>query len=398
MRLRPHCTKAGFVHPHWYSRYAQTRSTAMRSLRFLPLFLLIPLLASSADAQTRGDRPDNYYAAGSRVVIATPMPADVLVAGREVDIKQPVTGDILAAGRRIELAAMAENDVRLAGSEVIVNGPVLGDVTIAGGSVSLGRNAHIEGRSWITGRVVQIDGVLDRELNVAAAQVIIAGELRKPVRIVAEKLDVRPGARLLAPVIYRGANEATIAKDATVIGPITFTRIDAREARHARQWPAASTFLFVTHLFLAGLLVIVFMPRTERSVIDTLRVQPLKSLLAGFTLLVTVPIAALLLIVTILGLPLGLVLAAAYAVALFGGVLTTAFFLGDAEARWLNPQRETTRGRQAALLLAGVLTLALLRIVLGGVAVFLAIVFGLGALSVWLYQTYVRATHVPAAA
>ena len=140
------------------------------------------------------------------------------------------------------------------------------------------------------------------------------------------------------------------------------------------------------------------MPRTERSVIGTLRAQPLKSLLAGFTLLITVPIAALLLIVTVLGLPVGLVLAAAYAVALFAGVLTTAFFLGDAEARWLNPQTETTRGRQAALLLAGVLTLALLRTVLGGVAVFLAILFGLGALSVWLYQTYVRATHAPAAA
>jgi hypothetical protein len=75
-------------------------------------------------------------------------------------------------------------------------------------------------------------------------------------------------------------------------------------------------------------------------------------------------------------------------------VLTTAFFLGDAEARWLKPQPET-RGRQALMLLAGVLTLALLRVMLGGVAVFVAVLFGLGALSVWLYQTYVRATHAP---
>jgi len=370
----------------------------MRTLRFVPLLLVIPFLAPPAGAQTRAGRPDNYYAAGNRVVISTPMPADILVAGREIEIKQPIAGDILAAGRRIELAARADDDVRVAGSEVIVNAPVLGDVTIAGGTVSLGRSAHIDGRTWITGRVVQIDGVLERELNIAAAQVVISGELRKPVRIVAEKLDVRSGAQLLAPVTYRGANAATVAKDATVTGPITFTRIDPREARRARQWPAASTFLFVTHLFLAGLVVIVFMPRTERSVIETLRLQPLKSLLAGFTLLITVPIAALLLIVTVLGLPIGLVLAATYAVALFAGVLTTAFFLGDAEARWLNPQTETTRSRQAALLLAGVLTLALLRIVLGGVAVFFAILFGLGALSVWLYQTYVRATHAPAAA
>jgi len=240
--------------------------------------------------------------------------------------------------------------------------------------------------------------VLARELNVAAAEVVITGELQKPVHIVAEKLDVRSGARVLAPVTYRGATEATIAKDATVTGPISFTRIDAREAQRARAWPAASTFLFVTHLFLAGLLVIAFTPRVERSVIETLRAQPLNSLLAGFTLLITVPIVALLLIVTVLGLPIGLVLAATYAVALFAGVLTTAFFLGDAEARWLKPQAEMSRGRQAALLLAGVLTLALLRMVFGGFAVFLAILFGLGALSVSFRQAYIRVTRTSATA
>jgi hypothetical protein len=286
----------------------------------------------------------------------------------------------------------------VAASDVTINAPIAGDVTIAGRSVRLGPEARVSGRSWITGASVQINGVLERELNVAAAEVVIAGEVQKPVRIVAEKLDIRSGARLLAPVTYRGTKEATIAKDATVTGPFTFTRIEARDARRERQLPAASTFLFTMHLFLAGLLVIAFMPRTERSVIDTLRAQPLKSFLAGITLLLTVPIAALFLMLTVLGLPIGLVLAATYAVALFAGVLTTAFFLGDAEARWLKPQAKETRGRRALMLLAGVLTLALLRMVLGGLAVFVAILFGFGALSVWLYQAYVSVARAPATA
>lgn len=377
----------------------------MRTPRFItPLLALvvplvlpfIPLLAALARAQTPAARPDNYYAAGNRIVISTPMPADVLVVGREVDIRKPVAGDIVAAGWRIDLAATAEDDVRVAGSEVSVDAPVNGDVTIAGGSVRLGPGAHVSGRGWITGGSVEINGVLERELTVAAGEVVIAGEVRQPIRIVAEKLDVRSGARILAPVTYRGATEATIAPDATVTGPFTFTRIDAREARRERAWPALSTFLFTTHLFFAGLLVILFLPRTEQSVIATLRAQPLKSLLAGVTLLVTVPIAALVLMLTVLALPIGLVLAAVYAVALFAGVLTTAFFLGDAESRWLKPQAKTTRGQQALLLLAGVLTLALLRVMLGGFAIFVAILFGLGALSVWLYQAYVRATQAPA--
>jgi hypothetical protein len=66
------------------------------------------------------------------------------------------------------------------------------------------------------------------------------------------------------------------------------------------------------------------------------------------------------------------------------GVLTTAFFLGDAEARLLTPPAVQTRGQQALVLLAGVLTLAVLRVVLGGFAVFISMLFGLGALGVWL--------------
>ena len=368
-------------------------------MRFISLLLALALglilsvvsPVTPAVAQTQGVRPDNYYAAGNRVVISTPMPADVLVAGREVDITQPIAGDILAAAWRVELAAAAEDDLRVAGSEIVVDAPVKGDVTIAGGSIRLGPKAHVSGRSWITGRSVQIDGLLERELSVAAAEVVIAGEIREPLRIVADKLDIRPGARVLAPVTYRGANEATIAKDATVTGPFTFTRIDMREARRERELPAVSTFLFTMHLFLAGLLVIMFVPRIEGSMIATLRAQPLKSFLAGFILLFTVPIAVLLLMLSVLGLPISLVLAAAYAVALFAGLLTTAFFLGDAEARWLRPLLVRTRGQQALMLLAGVLTLAVLRLMFGGFAVFVGILFGFGALSVWLYEACARA-------
>jgi hypothetical protein len=375
----------------------------MRTPRFtfiaallLPI-LLVMLVASPAAAQSAG-RPDNYYGAGKRVEIATPMAGDVIAAGREIVIKQPVAGDILAAGWHVELAGRADDDVRVAGSQVDINAPVAGDLTIAGGSITVGPHAQVSGRSWITGQTVRIDGVLERELEVAAAEVVIAGEVRKPVRIIAEKLDILPGAQVLAGLTYRGPREAAIAKDATVTGPITFTRIDARDAQRERGPRAVATLLFVTQVFLAGLLVIVFMPRIERSVVATLRARPLPSFLAGGTLLVTVPIVALVLILTLFALPLGLMLAALYAVALFAGVLTTAFFLGDAEARWLKPPAQITRGREALVLLAGVVTLAVLRTMFGGVAMFVAILFGLGALSVSLYQMYIGPSHAPATA
>jgi len=341
-------------------------------------------------ANSQPAHADNYYAAGNRVEITTPMPADVIVAGRQIDIVQPVAGDILAAGWRVVLSARADDDVRIAAGEVTINAPVTGDLTLAGGDVTIGPQAHVSGRSWLTGRTVRIEGVLERDLEVAGATVEIAGEIRKSVRVVAEKLEIGPSARILGPLTYRGSTVARIAEGAVVNGPITYDRIPEREAQRARSFLGISSLLFAVHLLFAGFLVVIFLPRVETSVVATLRAQPGKSLLAGFALLVTTPVAALLLVISVFGLPIGLAMGALYFVALFGGVLATAFFVGDMEARLLRSGPIVTRGQHAMLLLAGVLTLALLRSLLGGVIVFVSLIFGLGALMLSAYQTYSR--------
>jgi hypothetical protein len=267
-------------------------------------------------------------------------------------------------------------------------------VTLAGGDVTVGQDARVGGRSWITGNSVRVAGSFDRELQIAGATVQISGETRQPLRVIADKLEILPGARVLAGLSYKSPTEARVVEGATVSGPITFDRIPQREARRAREFPTASSLLFGFHLFFAGLLVILFLPRLETSVVATLRASPWRSLLAGFVLLVTTPVAALLLVVSVLGLPIGLVLAASYAIALFVGVLITAFYVGDVEARLLSSEPIATRGQHTLLLIAGVATLVILRTLLGGIVVLVCVLFGVGALALRLYDAYAQ----PAAA
>ena len=333
-------------------------------------------------------RADNYYAAGNHIEIATAMPADVIVAGRQVDISQSVAGDILAAGWRVTLSGRADDDVRIAGGEVIVDAPVAGDLTAGGGDVTIGPLTRVGGRSWLTGRNVRVAGHFDRDLQIAGATVEISGEIRQPLRVVAEHLEILSSARILGPVFYQGSSEMHVADGAMINGPITYDRIPQQEAARARAFPTVSSLLFATHLLLAGLLVVIFLPRVETSVVATLRAQPGASLVAGLALLVSTPIAAVLLVVSVLGTPIGLAIGALYLVALFGAVLATAFFVGDAEVRLFRAGPVATKGQHAVLLFAGVLTLAFLRAVLGGVIVFASVIFGLGTLMLTAYRTY----------
>ena len=358
------------------------------------LAVAVALMALSGTTPVRGQdaatavHPDNYYAAAERIDITSPMGADVIVAARTVQVEQPVSGDIMAAGWHLRVTAPAHDDVRLAGGDITVDSSVDGDMTLAGGEITVGPATHVRGRAWMTGNTVRTNGIFEREVQIAAQTVQIGGELRLPVRVIAEKLEILPGARVLAPLTYKGTTEAVVAGDAVLSSPITFERIKPAEARGARSWPAASTLFFAVHLFVAGLLALYLVPKFEPSVVSTLRTQPMRSLVTGFVLLVTVPIAALMLVVSMFALPVGVALGMAYAMALFIGVLVTAFFVGDFEARLFKWAPASTRRQQGLLLLAGVLTLAVLRLVLGGVVVFLSVLFGGGALMLWLYDAY----------
>ena len=342
---------------------------------------------SPAQAPNHVRPNDNFYGASNRILIDTPVGGDVVAAARVLDINHEVAGDVLAAGWRVSLARHAFDDVRMAGGEVQVNAPVDGDLTLAGGDVTVGPQAHVAGRAWLTGSTVRIDGVFNRELQIAGGTVDIAGEVRQPLTIVAETLRIHPTAKILAALNYKSPREAQVMDGASVAGPITYTRIDAEEARRARSRTGVSSVLFVVNLFVAGLLFFLLLPRVAAAGVETLRAQPGRSLLLGFALLVCTPLAALILVVTVIGLPIGVSLVALYLVALLFGVLTAAYCIGELEATWLRATPTTTLARRAAVLAAGVLTLAALRAIVGGLAVFAAILFGLGALALWTYRT-----------
>jgi cytoskeletal protein CcmA (bactofilin family) len=357
-------------------------------LRLAPAgFALALLLAPAAD---------NYYGASNHILITTPIGGDAVVAGRVVDINERVAGDVLAAGWRVSLIKPAADDVRVAGAEVFVNAPVEGDLTLAGGDVTIGADTHVAGRAWLSGGTVRTSGVFDRDLHIAGGTVVVDGEVRETVTIIAETLEIRPTAKLAGPLTYRSPREAQIGAGAAITGPVSYTKIEPQEAKRARSPWGFSNLLFAVNVFLAGLLFFVLLPRVADAAVATLRAQPGRSLLLGFAMLVTVPFAALLLVVTVFGAPIGISMVALYFVALLLGLLTAAYCIGELEARWLRRPVMPTAGGRAAILVAGVLTLVVLRALVGGLAVFTAIVFGLGALALWTYRTYWSAPIAPA--
>ncbi len=109
------------------------------------------------------------------------------------------------------------------------------------------------------------------------------------------------------------------------------------------------------------------------------------------------PVAVVRLMVTLVGAPLGLAVAALYGVALLVGYLIAAFFLGDLGDRLLRRGAPPTTGSRLAFLVAALVALALLRLipVAGGAVLFLALVLGLGAWTIRGYREFLGGLRPP---
>ena len=115
---------------------------------------------------------------------------------------------------------------------------------------------------------------------------------------------------------------------------------------------------------------------------QVLRALPGMSLLLGFVLLVCVPAAALILMITIIGIPLALVTIALYLALLPVGYASAGIALGAWALQRFKSDRASQRGWRIASALLAVLLLALLGRIpaVGAIVGFASLVAGLGAL------------------
>jgi hypothetical protein len=141
----------------------------------------------------------------------------------------------------------------------------------------------------------------------------------------------------------------------------------------------AGTLFFAVSTFLFGLILLVFTPGSVEQGISVLRSRPGKSLFWGLAVFFGVPIFAVLLMVTIVGIPIGVATLLTLPLLLLLGFTTGVLGLSD----WvLNRSGEGKRtGQRLLLLAAGVVIYAALSFVPFVETLFfvLVLLIGLGA-------------------
>ena len=146
-------------------------------------------------------------------------------------------------------------------------------------------------------------------------------------------IEVGPKAQIAGKLRYRGADNFKRDPAAQVTGGVEWLAMTGSEA--ARKSPErhiahrSAGMLWTSGMMLLAAVLLAALPRFYDRVALTLRTRPGESLLSGFVVLVCTPVAALILLITIIDLPMGLLTIALYLALLPVGYVSTGIALGD---------------------------------------------------------------------
>jgi cytoskeletal protein CcmA (bactofilin family) len=357
----------------------------------LALLLCAAVLLGVASAQDagesvlkRGEIPEDLYAAGGTVDIDARVDGDVVAAGGELRVAGSVTGDVMMAGGRLDLRAEVLDDARLAGGRITIDAPIGDYLVVAGGDVEVFPGTRVAGPAWLAGGKLVIAGELDDELKATGGDIKISATVAGDVELMGGHLELLPGARIAGNLRYRSPTEIVIAEGAEVTGDIVYQPIEPT----VHEAPGLGIgVLWVIVMTFTALLLLILAPRHTREAVATLRGDLLKSLGLGAAFLVGAPIAVIILLALVIGIPAGLALLALYPVLLLMGYLTTAIALAAQGALWAGREIDGSLTRQALTVLLAFVALALLQAIplLGALVLLIALLIGTGAnLLTWL--------------
>lgn len=249
---------------------------------------------------------DNFFAAGEKVHIAGRIMGDLIVFGGEVIITGQIDGNIITFGGDVKLSGKAQN-IFASGGTVLVNGIVKRDLLIGGGEIYITKNSRVGRDAYIGGGSANVAGKIYRNLRVGTGTLVIS-----------------PNALVKGEIDY-SSRYSNVSNKAKILGKVSYHPMPDYQEQAQKVFAGivlTREIVGVITILLLGILAIFFFPHQVKLIRVAMQRDFWKNFGIGILSIILIPIVVILLFVTLVGFPLGVLLLVAY---IFGIYFTTIF-------------------------------------------------------------------------
>ncbi len=346
---------------------------------FVPAAVTAAVLKANGEISMRSSEVinDDVYVAGGSINTAATVVGDLVIAGGNLFLAGSTTQDVIAAGGTITVAGPVGDDARIAGGNLTLSGSVKDDVIIAGGQINIVSTSIIGGDLIATGGNIVIDGDVRGRVEVTGGNVVLNGLVTGTVVIRADKITIGEQAVVIGKVSYSSPQKAEIKEGSQLRGGVEFKQVQRASDVSTRGFGIVIKFLI---LAVTALLLQLLLGKIAVRITSDSAARPWRNLGIGFLALVATPIAAILLVATIIGLPLGILLFLAYAASLLFSCLFVPIFVGAVAWKYFKKSDMYILDWKTALIGAFITVVFGAVPFIGGLFVFITLLIVLGAL------------------
>jgi cytoskeletal protein CcmA (bactofilin family) len=327
---------------------------------------------------------DTLIATGRTVRVEGVVNGDLLASGRTVQVRGTVKGDLLSWADRTEVSGTVEGRIYNFSHSLDMDGQLGHSIYGAMQSLRVNDRGHVGDGILVAAGEVSLEGEVKRSVNIFTGNADVSGSIGRDLTMAGRGLTLtntaRVGGNLCARV--RQLKDVHIADGATIAGKRDI-QVRARKSQftsprfyfHQAVWLAAA--------MLVGWLGLVLFPGFFQATTQAVG-SVWRSLGLGIGVLAGVPVAVLVVAVTLVGIPVSLMLLAVYLAGIYLAKVWVGAFLG---LILLKPAGATKRDWLLGLLV-GLLILTIVGFIpyLGGLVRLGVVCLGLGAFAGQLYR------------
>lgn len=356
---------------------------------------IIPISEPIAEQEQTQNLGPHFFS-NEAVVISDVLSGDVYAVGGTVRVDGAVTGDLMVAGGQVIINGDISEDIRVAGGTVVVNGAVGGSVTAVGGNISFGPSSEVAGSVVTAGGNILLDGTIAQNVVVYAGSVSASGQNLADVAVTSSATALLPSTQIAGDLRIATEDPEAVSDEASVSGTrevVVLTPDVATVSEETKNTVAEAVgalhVVSKVYGWLTGLVVgsvlLYFFPKTSQTLVASVKKSPVATFGWGVLYVIVAPVVAIFLLVTVVGLPLGLMVLFAYILDLIAASWVTGLVVGRylqerTKFSWLRSRYAQYFAGYSLLMLVAALP------ILGGLVSLLAVCLGMGAFVLLAYS------------
>lgn len=293
-------------------------------IKFCLLLAIFSLSASSALAS--GEKSQKIIHIQASEIITT----SIYALADEIIIDGTINGDLMAISKKITVNGQIDGDLIAISSETVVNGPIGGNIrvlgesvhlnslvsrniTIAASKITLGESSRISWDAYLAGKNISTAGKIDGSLKALAIKADLSGEITGDAEI---NIITNEGSNELnlssvsigGNLTYQATKNASIDALSNIKGEIYPNITTLKENKIPSQIAWGKMIYKIISAFIFGVLIIILGRKHLSGLFGKIVSDPQKLIVPGLMLFFGTPLIAIIIFITLIGIPLSLII------------------------------------------------------------------------------------------